>query len=93
MKLEHFQAAAAPPDAGTETWAMRLLLNDMRTMEAQQQIVIDYLDGGKWTLVADFRDPAVVLGAGVHRHVLTNVAIGSHHQSRRPAAIAGRLRW
>ena len=57
MKLEHFQAAAAL----TETWAMRLLLNDMRTMEAQQQIVIDYLDGGKWTLVADFRDRPMVL--------------------------------
>ena len=39
-------------------------------------------------VVTDFRDTAAVLGAGTHRHVLTNVAIGADHQSCRPATIA-----
>src|SRR5262249_26632284 len=42
-------------------------------------------------VIADFSDPAVVLGAGIHRHVLSYVAIGTNYQSCRSATIAERL--
>src|SRR5689334_12104779 len=43
------------------------------------------------TPVTDFRYAATVLGAGIHRNVLTDIAIGAHHQPGRPATIADRL--
>ena len=50
-------------------------------------IMSDMRTDHKKTVVADLRDPAAVLGAGAHRHVFADVAIGADHEPGRTAAI------
>ena len=59
---------------------------------ADLAVVADMGADHQKAIIADFSQPVIVLGAGVHRHVFADVAFGANCQAGRAAAIAERLR-
>ena len=45
------------------------------------------------TFFAHLSEAASILGAGVHRHGFTNIAVRANNKPRRAAAVFHRLRW